>query len=43
MSVLNAHTNIVDNFSLIEVVERFGNAKEKRGNEFGRFTKKDLH
>ena len=43
LSVLNAHTNIVDNFSLIEVAERFANAKERRRNEFGTFTEKDLH
>ena len=43
LSVLNAHTDIVDNFSLIEVAERFANAKEKRRNEFGTFTEKDLH
>ena len=43
LSVLNAHTNIVDNLSLIEVAERFANAKERRRNEFGTFTEKDLH
>ena len=43
LSVLNAHTDIVDNLSLIEVAERFFNAKERRRNEFGTFTEKDLH
>ena len=41
--VLNAHTDIVDNLSLIEIAERFANAKERRRNEFGTFTEKDLH
>ena len=40
MSVLNAHTNIVDNLSLIEVAERFAIAKERRRNGFGTFTEK---
>ena len=43
LSVLNAHTDIVDNLSFIEVAERFANAKERRRNEFGTFTEKDLH
>ena len=30
LSVLNAHTYIVDNLSLIEVADRFANAKERR-------------
>ena len=42
LSVWNAHTDIVDNLSLIEVAERFTNAKEKHRNEFGTFTGKDL-
>ena len=40
-SVLNAHTDIGDNLSLI--AERFANAKERRQNKFGTFTEKDLH
>ena len=44
LSVLNAHTDIVDNLFLIEVAERFANAKERRRNEFATFTEKDrLH
>ena len=43
LSVLNAHTDTVDNLSLIEVVERFANAKEGSRNEFGMFTEKHLH
>ena len=42
LSVWNAHTDIVDNLSLIEVAERFANAKEKHRNKFGTFTGKDL-
>ena len=42
-SALNAHTDIVDNLSLIEVAEPFANAKERRRNEFRTFTEKDLH
>ena len=38
-----AHTNIVDNVSLIEVNEQFANAKEKAADEFGKFTTKYLH
>ena len=40
LSVLNAHTDIVDNLSLIEVAERFANAKERSRNEFGNLLKK---
>ena len=43
LSVLNAHTDIMDNLSLIEVAERFANAKERSRNEFGIFTEKDCH
>ena len=43
MSVLNVYTDIVDTLSLIEVGERFANAKERSRNEFGTFTEKDLH
>ena len=43
LSVLNAHTDIVDNISLIEVTERFANAKERSWNGFGTFTEKDIH
>ena len=41
--VLKPHTDIADNLSLIEVAERFANAKERSRNEFGTFTEKDLH
>ena len=43
LSVLNAHKDIVDNLSLIEVAERFANVQDRRRNEFGTFTEKDLH
>ena len=43
LSVLNAHTNIVDNLSLIEVVKRSANEKQKSRNEFEKFTEKDLY
>ena len=43
LSVLNAHTDIVDHLSLIEVVEQFANAKERSQNEFRTFTGKDPH
>ena len=43
LSVLNAHTDIVDHLSLIEVVEQFSNAKERSQNEFRTFTEKDPH
>ena len=43
LSVLNAHTDTVDNLSLIELAKRFSNAKERRRNEFDTFTEKDLH
>ena len=42
-SVLNAHTNIVDNLPLIEVVKRSANEKQKSRNEFEKFTEKDLY
>ena len=43
LSVLNVYNDIVDTLSLIEVAERFANAKERSRNEFGTFTEKDLH
>ena len=43
LSVLNAHTNIVDNLSLIKVVKRSANEKQKSRNEFEKFTEKDLY
>ena len=43
LSVLNAHTNIVDNLSLIEVIKRSANEKQKSRNEFEKFTEKDLY
>ena len=43
LSVLNAHTDIVDNLSLVDVAERFTKAKARSRNEFGTFTEKDLH
>ena len=43
LSVSNAHSDILDNLSLIEVAERFANANERSRNEFGTFTEKDLH
>ena len=43
LSVLNAHTDIVDNLSLIEVTERFANAKARSRNEFGTLTEKNIH
>ena len=39
LSVLNPHTDIVDNLPLIEVAERFANAKERRRSEFGHLLK----
>ena len=39
----NAHNNIVDNLSLIEVAEQFANAKQRCWNEFDPFTEKNLH
>ena len=43
LSVLNAHTDIMDNLSQIEVAERSANTKERSRNEFGMFTEKDCH
>ena len=43
LSILNTNTNILDNLSLIEVAERFANAKEKCQNEFRTFIEEDLH
>ena len=43
LSVLNAHTDIVDNLSLIEVTERFANAKARSRNVFGTFIEKNIH
>ena len=36
---MNKRTDIVDNLSLIEVAERFANAKERSPNEFGTLLK----
>ena len=43
LSVLNVHTDIMDNLSLVEVAKRFTNAKERRRNECGTITEKDLN
>ena len=43
LSALNAHTDIVDNLSLIEVTERFANAKARSRNEYGTLTEKNIH
>ena len=43
LSVLNAHTDIVDNLSLIEVTERFANAKARSRNEFGTLIEKNIN
>ena len=42
LSLLKAHTDVVDKLSLIEVAERFTAAQDKRKNEFGTFTESDL-
>ena len=42
LSLINAHADIVDKLSLIEVAERFTSAQDKRKNEFGTFTESDL-
>ena len=42
LSVLNAHTDVVDKLSLVEVAERFTAAQDKRRNDFGTFTESDL-
>ena len=42
LSVLNAHTDVVDKLSLVEVAERFTAAQDKRRNDFGTFAEKDL-
>ena len=42
LSVLNAHTDVVDKLSLVEVAERFTAAQDKRRNVFGTFTESDL-
>ena len=43
LSILNVHTDIIDNLSPTEVAKRFANAKERSRNELGTFTVKDLH
>jgi len=40
LSLLNAHIDILDNLSSIEVAERFTNPQDRRRNEFGTFTEK---
>ena len=40
LSVLNAHTDIVDNLSLIELAERFANAKKGVKTNLGYLLKK---
>ena len=42
LSVLNAHTDVFDKLSLVEVAERFTAAQDKRRNDFGTFTESDL-
>ena len=42
LSVLNAHTDVVDKLSLVEVAERFTAAQDERRNDFGTFTESDL-
>jgi hypothetical protein len=42
LSLLNAHTDVVDSLSLIEVAERFTAVQDKRKNEFGTFKESDL-
>ena len=43
LSILNVHTDIMDNLSPTEVAKRSANAKERSRNELGTFTVKDLH
>ena len=42
LPVQNEHNDIVNNISLIEVAKRFTDAQDKRRNEFGKFTEKDI-
>ena len=42
LSVLNAHTNVVDKLLFVEVAEQFTAAQDKRRNDFGTFTESDL-
>ena len=42
LSVLNAHTDVADKLSLVEVAESFTAAQDKRRNDFGTFTESDL-
>jgi len=42
LTLINAHADVVDSLSLIEVAERFTSAQDKRTNEFGTFTESDL-
>ena len=42
LSLINAHADIVEKLSLIEVANRFTSASDKRKNEFGTFIESDL-
>jgi len=43
LAILNSHTTEVDQLSLIEVAERFVSNQDRRRDDFGTFSDKDLH